>query len=384
MQSSNTNNFSLSPGITKNSITERFVEPYKRNRIPFSVPGRVEDHYYMDGYLRENLDLLKRINKKDWDFVIIVSSSGIPRVGKSVLAQQIGYYLDDNGFDLSNVCPSAEKFQKRAKEIFRSKKKGVALVYDEAKFGLDARRAMETVTKALLDFFAECGQLNAYLILVLPDYFDLKKEMCLNRSICLINCEYKNEFERGYFKFYSRVNKKMLYMRGKEYHNYNAYKCNFSGRFYDFYTIDEKGYRKQKSDYLINGQASQTGATTTALRKQRNELINWLFINVDLPVKEIARLVGITPRGVNMIISNGEGEQRNRELLYFKEGEMAPPPLGKEELFIPGSNLIPPGSSLFPVDTKVNLDQDTLKKALKLIKTLPKTSESLDENIKPI
>ncbi len=287
-------------------------------KVPFDMEGRIATEYYMDGYLKSNLDILKKANKKDWDFVILISGSGVPRVGKSVLAQQVGYYLD-NSFNNWNMCLSADEFQRKSKSLIKTNKKGVALVYDEAKFGLDARRAMETVTKTLLDFFAECGQLNAYLILVLPEFFDLKKEICLNRSVCLINCYYKGEFQRGYFEFYGRKQKKFLYIRGKEYYNYHVVRADFNGRFTDFYTINEKDYRKKKSEALITGQASRSGATSSALRKQRNNIIRWMFVNIDMSVKQIAEVVGMTPRGINMIVSNQEGEQMKKDYIYLKE-----------------------------------------------------------------
>lgn len=286
--------------------------------VPFNVEGRKETEYYMDGYLKQNLDILKKINKKDWDFVILLSSSGIPRVGKSVHGQQIAYYLDPT-FTLDHMCSSAEEFQRKTKKLAQKGLKYKAIMYDEAKFGLDAKRAMETVTKTLLDFFAECGQVNAFLILVLPDFFDLKKELCLNRSICLINCYYKGEFERGYFNFYGRTRKKYLYIKGKEYHNYNAGKPDFRGRFTDFYTVDEKEYRKKKRESLITGQASKSGATTLALRNQRNNIIRWFYVNVDMPVKKIADITCMTPRSIQMIVANNEGEMMKRDCIYLEK-----------------------------------------------------------------
>lgn len=262
--------------------------------VPFNVEGREEKTYYMDGYLKSNLDILKNANKKDWDFVILVSSSGVPRTGKSVIAQQVAYYLDPT-FTAEHMCLSAEEFQKKAKDLANTGKKGKAIVYDEAKFGLDSKRAMESVTKALLDFFAECGQINAYLILVCPDFFDLKKEICLNRSICLINTYYTGNFERGYFQFYDRKKKKELFIKGKLYHNYNCTKATFLGRFTNFYTVDEKEYREKKRDGFITGQASKHGMNPTQRkwRMQRDNLIRWLYVNVDMSMKSIGEVAGI-------------------------------------------------------------------------------------------
>jgi len=286
-------------------------------KVPFFIDGKPAGHFYMDGYLKSNLNILKEVRKKDMDFVILVSSSGIPRAGKSVIAQQIAYDLDYKfPYDCNMICSSADEFKSKAKKI---KRKGTAIIYDEAKFGLDAKRGMESVTKALLDFFSECGQLNAYLIIVLPEYFDLKKEIALNRSVCLINVT-MNGFKRGYFSFYNREAKKQLYIKGKEYLNYRASKSNFRGRFTNFYTVDEEIYRKKKAYALRSGQASKQGSSTLIyLRKQRNDLINWIYENVDIEVKTLSEIVHITTRGIRMITAGKEGEERNRIYIYLKK-----------------------------------------------------------------
>ena len=39
----------------------------------------------------------------------------------------------------------------------------------------------------LLDFFAECGQLNQVFVIVAPDFFKLSEEIAVARSEYLIN-----------------------------------------------------------------------------------------------------------------------------------------------------------------------------------------------------
>ena len=86
------------------------------------------------------------------------------------------------------------------------------LIFDEAGADLEGRKIMQTSTQNVLDFYRECGQYNLLNILVLPEFFDLPKGIALSRSICLIDVYYvANEediFERGFFKFFSRRNKK--------------------------------------------------------------------------------------------------------------------------------------------------------------------------------
>ena len=48
--------------------------------------------FYMDNFLKRELDILLRNVKSDWDFTIIISGQGEMRVGKSLLGMQIGTY----------------------------------------------------------------------------------------------------------------------------------------------------------------------------------------------------------------------------------------------------------------------------------------------------
>ena len=129
-----------------------------------------------------------------------------------------------------------------------------ALIFDEAGADLEGVKSMKSSTKAVKDFFRECGQYNLLNILVIPEFFDLPKGIALSRSSCMINVYWIGDSEgimnRGYFKFYSRPNKKYLYLKGKKDLNYNAGKYDFYGSFSNFYTVDEKEYRKLKREAL--------------------------------------------------------------------------------------------------------------------------------------
>lgn len=125
--------------------------------------------------------------------------------------------------------------------------------YDEAMAGLDAKRAMESMQKDLLDFLAQAGQLNQFLILVLPDFFVLNKEIATNQSICLINCytHSKDIFKRGYFGFYNIYGKNKLYYWGKKQGgDYWAVKPDFTGDFTNYQVLDKPEYQARKRKAL--------------------------------------------------------------------------------------------------------------------------------------
>lgn len=211
--------------------------------------GGTKPGFSMHSALKENLDLMIKHSRKDWDFVMVVSGHGQVRVGKSVLAQQIGKYLSyhmGTPWGIDNIVFESNKLVEVAKGL----PKHSVVIYDEAREGLNSARVMTNLTQNLLNFFTECGQLNHFFILVLPDFFDLPKNIAVTRSTCLIDVQWKGEFERGHFSFYNTQQKRGLYFNGKRYQNYSAQRPSFHGRFYNVHTVEEDRYREKKRGML--------------------------------------------------------------------------------------------------------------------------------------
>lgn len=196
--------------------------------------------FSFDGYLYNNISILKKlVNEKDWDGVILID--GIEGGGKSVMAMQIAYACDET-ITLDRVCFSAGEFR----NAVLNAGKGQAVVYDEAYGALSARQAMTLINKVVIDMLTEIRQKNLFLIIVLPSFFDLDRIVSLWRSRCLIHIYTGDNFERGYFVFFSRDKKSKLYTYGRKFYNYNAIKADFYGRFHNFYVLNEQDYRDKK------------------------------------------------------------------------------------------------------------------------------------------
>ncbi|HUW43370.1 MAG TPA: hypothetical protein VMV95_00185 [Bacillota bacterium] len=213
--------------------------------------------------LKEQIDIyLKNVNK-DWDFVIIICGEGETRVGKSFFASQIGKYWTDQikklygkevPFDLkTNFVFKGEELIKRGNFL------GVTypfscLIFDEAGADLEGIKAMRRTTQNAKDYLRECGQYNMLTVLVLPEFFDLPKGIALNRSHCMINVYWMGDEEgymnRGYFKYYSRPNKKQVYIRGKKNLDYNVWGYDFYGSFDNLFTMDLEEYKQLKKKAL--------------------------------------------------------------------------------------------------------------------------------------
>jgi hypothetical protein len=221
--------------------------------------------FYLDNSLKSQLDILIKNIADDWDFTIIITGGGEVRVGKSVLAMQIGaywahevqrIYKKKTIFDVEhNFVLDGRTLIKKGNELGQAYPYSV-LIYDEAGADLEGRKQVQQQTQDVIDFYRECGQYNLLNILVMPDFFDLPKGIALHRSIFLLDVYYtansEGKFERGYFKFYSRRNKKYLYLKGKRELDYRAHPHNLQGRFLPFYPIDEQAYRALKQGALTN------------------------------------------------------------------------------------------------------------------------------------
>ncbi len=276
-------------------------------------------NYYMNEVLRNNLDILKKKIRQDWYFIIIVSGSNRVRDGKSTLAQQISYYLDPN-YNFSNLTFEATNLKK----ISLAKGKYSVVHYDEAMAGLDSKRAMESMQKDLLDFLAQAGQLNQFLILVLPDFFTLNKEIATNQSICLINCytHSKDIFKRGYFAFYNIYSKNKLHYWGKKKGgDYWATKPEFTGDFTNHQVLDKPKYQSLKRDALMRLKKADIYYKYKRLMdkymhtlNQRNNLATHIYEKKFCTQLEIANVLGIRQTLVSKFISQDIKKEKDKEI----------------------------------------------------------------------
>jgi len=257
-----------------------------------------KDGFYIDPWLKAQLDLLLKNIARDWDFTIIITGGGEVRVGKSVLAMQIGYYWNymikqlynkDNPFNPEdNFIFDGKKLIEKGNKLGKNNSYSV-LIYDEAGADLEGTKVMQQSTQDVLDYFRECGQYNMLNILVLPDFFALPKAIAMTRSIFLLDVSYhadaEGNFLRGYFSFYSKKNKKYLYLNGKRDLNYKAYRYNFHGRFTNLYTIPEGLYREMKQQALVRRESKRRNK----FQMQRDA--SWFLLNKECKVtqQEISR-----------------------------------------------------------------------------------------------
>lgn len=240
--------------------------------------------FYMDTNLMQNLMFIPKRLKEAYDTVGIVSGRGLVRVGKSVMAQQVGFFCawliaggkmekieyrdpktnqvrnkwvvaklptKDLNFSLDNIVFRPEELKKRAFEAFKKYGKNQVIIYDEGRTGLDSASSMSSINKMMQDFFQECGFMNHIILIVLPNFFKLHEDYSVSRSLFLIDVYPDQKMKRGYFSFYNTNQKEWLYFLGKKKigisQKYYSAPASFNGRFIDFSPIDKKLYEDAKA-----------------------------------------------------------------------------------------------------------------------------------------
>lgn len=279
--------------------------------------GREVRGFYMQGYLKQNLDGIPLFLKKAWDCVGIVSGHGKVRIGKSTLAAQISFYLawklaggevitNEKGQVVKTISPkeevkfilkenvvfSADELQERASTLYKKYGANQVLLYDEGRQGLDSARAMESINKGMEDFFQECGFMGHIIIIVLPNFFKLHEDYAVARSLFLIDVFTDKEFNRGYFNFYNERQKEYLFFFGKKKigitAKYSATNESFWGKFTPWLPFDKDEYEKLKKVAMEKKRLSRADRR---IRLQRDVLVWMLNKDHGVNPKDIAERI---------------------------------------------------------------------------------------------
>ncbi len=196
--------------------------------------------YYISKSIKEMLDKGKyQVHHKDWDRVYIID--GEEGSGKSLLGLQLGYHLDPT-LSLNQIVFTGKEFS----EAISKAEKNQCIIFDEAFNGLDSTGASTKLNRLIVRKLMECRQKNLFLIIILPTIFLLQKYAAIFRSKCLFHVYTTSKGDRGYYRVYNKLNKKLLFLLGKKMYSYAQPYIRKSYRFYSKYPINEDSYRQKK------------------------------------------------------------------------------------------------------------------------------------------
>lgn len=305
--------------------------------------GNPQKGFYMDGYLKTNLDGIPKFLKKGYDCVGIISGMGKVRIGKSTHGIQIGAYIawmlaggkmkchqevvnnkqtwiideiinptKEVRYNLQeNIVFSAEQMMDTASRLYKKYGPNQVIVYDEGRQGLDSARAMESINKGMEDFFQECGFMGHVILIILPNFFKLHEDYAIARSLFLVNTYANQQFQRGFFSFYNEYQKEKLFYFGKKRigvrAKYMATDPNFWGRFSGWTPFDRKEYDSLKKKALEKKRRTRQQAKW---KKQRDGAIylvkKYSGVSNETISQELSIVSGqkISPRSIDYAVSN--------------------------------------------------------------------------------
>ncbi|KKK47773.1 hypothetical protein LCGC14_3151820, partial [marine sediment metagenome] len=137
-------------------------------------------------------------------------------------------------------------------------------------------------------------QKRLFIFLVLPDFFDLSKNIAIFRSRWLIHCYSESFGDVGRFVMFDRKSKKQLYIRGKQYENYSAVRADFRGVFTN---ADSPRFNWSRYENDIKPKAMELSFRKDEAEKksivQRNKLMLLLRKKYKYRVTVISDLLGM-------------------------------------------------------------------------------------------
>jgi len=253
-----------------------------------------ETYYY-------NLKVLAKKIVNDMTFLQFISSSTLEvGTGKSVFAQQTAEAYTDLvnqqhqlnlDFSMKNIVFNTDDLIKRAFEL----PKYSCLILDEGD-DLDTHYYSQ-IARTLRKFFRKCRQLNLFIIVILPNYFQIPAPYAITRSVCFVDVKFQNEFDRGFFDFYSFNRKKKLYLKGKKNYDYSVTKPNFDGRFLDGYAVPEQEYRRKKYLDMLKDDENEKKSEQEIIKDTLVSIFYRLTQNLDgVSIEKLANAFGVTRR----------------------------------------------------------------------------------------
>lgn len=235
-----------------------------------SLPHQQTAGRYIDETLYENIKLLAKNIVKDMTYLGICSSSTLEvGSGKSTLMTQIGeiytelvnqYHGTNLTFDMNNVVFRPKDLIERS---FTLPKYSFVLL-DE----WEDTHYWSELGMTLRQFFRKCRQLNLFMIVIIPNFFQMGINYAVSRSLFFIDVKFEGEFDRGYFRFYNYDSKHNLYIHGKRDQNYHCVAPQFQGRFTNGYGVNEQEYKSAKYKDMVESEDRVKEEKENKLREQ--------------------------------------------------------------------------------------------------------------------
>jgi len=196
-----------------------------------------------------------------------------------------------------------------------------AHVLDEAWEGLSSSQVRREVGRLFMSLMNTIRQKRLFIFLVLPDFFDLTKNIAIFRSRWLIHCYSESFGDVGRFVCFDRRSKKQLYLKGKQFENYSAVPADFRGIFTN---ADSPRFNWKRYEDEIKPLAmeliTEKEETARGSVRQRNKLMLILKIKYKWPLTKLCQVLGLDYKYISKITTTAE-KQEGPEFLKGLEEE---------------------------------------------------------------
>jgi hypothetical protein len=282
-------------------IINKNKEKQKKSHVTI---GKIS--YYMDGYLKENLDHLIQAVERSWDGVIIVD--GIEGSGKTTFTISMAHYVSNSKFSLQDIFYAPEDFEKWVD----SASIGSVGIWDEFVLGGMSEEALTKMQITIIKKMTLIRKKRLIIFLLIPYIFMLRTYFAVGRPRALIHVYTPDGITRGYFRFYNYHEKRELYFRNKKTWAYpkNRRTYSFGGRFTDYEDkiISATEY-EEKKDKAISQINSRDSALAWKNKVLKSVTYLWTFIREEHPdlitQKNLGEWFGVTDRQIRNWLTEG-------------------------------------------------------------------------------
>jgi len=252
---------------------------------------------YLDGYLKNKLDLILGIQNKDWDCIIMID--GGEGSGKSTLGFVCATYLSKDNFTLLNISSGANDAIEKLDKLPQYS----VLMIDEGSLALSSKDAMSREQKKLIKIFNVCRQKNMIIIIISPSFFDLTKYISCFRSRFLLHVYTDEKMNRGRFAYFGKNKLIKLYINGrKNFYSYKSPREDFIGSFTNYKPPFYEQYQEIKKKSLFEALHQTLERSELVIRLEQRykvvkamELYDWSNIQYKkINQIERAKMIGIT------------------------------------------------------------------------------------------
>lgn len=218
--------------------------------------------------------------------------------GKSTLMRTtIAPYLAET---LNNIYIvfTADDFVKTSNECPENS----VILVDEGFADWNSRQSTRNTFLKLVNHAQLIRQKHLYILICLPNFFDLSKTIAIFRSSHLFVTYATDRGRRGQFLAFGRDKKRELYIKGSKYMDYNCVRANFVGNFrMNKGLMDDEGYERLKKRHLLS-QEKELSKPDTDRVDRANLITDNVIINLkrkSFTQKEMAEILNVNSETVS-------------------------------------------------------------------------------------